>query len=337
MAMATPAVGQTSADERLDAAIAADEFGSITSVIVRQHGELVYERHFDEAAPETLRNTRSATKTITGILLGIAIADGAISSLDEPVLSFFPDRQVANPDPRKDAMRLRDLLTMTGPLECNDFNSFSRGNEERMYLVEDWTQFFLDLPIAAVPPWEPPAGDRPYGTVFSYCTAGVFVLGHVIEQATGKELEDYAQERLFGPLGITEARWPFSALGIAQGGGGLELSTSSLAAIGQLYLDEGRFEGTSILPAPFVQQSVEPATRARDGVDYGFLWWLHDLPVGESSERMWMMSGAGGNKVAVVPDRDAVIVVTSTNFGRRDAHSLSEQLIADYLLPLLTD
>src|SRR5438105_1714810 len=123
-------------------AIRSGEFRKVASVLIARHGRLVFEDYFGGADGSTLHNTRSATKTIAGMLVGIAIERRSLSGVAAPVLPFFPDKQpVLNPDPRKAKITVEDLLTMSSCLECDDQNSFSRGNEERMYLIEDWVQF----------------------------------------------------------------------------------------------------------------------------------------------------------------------------------------------------
>ncbi|MEM7688354.1 MAG: serine hydrolase [Pseudomonadota bacterium] len=336
LAFAAPLSANARSDA-LDVAVKADKFGAVTSILVLRDGQPIFEEYYRDTNAETLRNTRSVTKTITAALLGKAIEDGAIASLDVPVLQFFPDSQVANADPRKSAMTLRNLVTMTGPLECDDWNSFSRGNEERMYLVEDWAQFFLDLPIGAAPPWEPAAKDRPFGKRFSYCTAGVFTLGRIVEIATGRELEDYARETLFDPIGIGEVRWAFNRLGQAQGGGGLEMAARDLARFGELYRKSGAKDAKQVLAQEFVAASTEPRARVRDGLDYGYLWWLGEVGPADARSRAWMMNGTGGNRVAVLPDLDATVIITTTNFRRGDAHQLTDAILSDHVVPMLQD
>jgi CubicO group peptidase (beta-lactamase class C family) len=271
------------------------------------------------------------------MLVGIAIDRGLIASVEQPVLGFFADRQFRNPDPRKASITVEDLLTMSSMLECDDGNPFSRGNEERMYLIEDWPAFFLGLPVKGFAPWVTPPAESPYGRAFSYCTAGVTTLGAVVEAASGSELEDFAREALFEPLGIDAAEWQFSPLGLAQGGGGLGLSTQSLARLGRLYLEGGRLGEQQIVSAEWVEASTRPQAAVPDdrGHEYGYLWWLQNFERDGVTYRAWMMNGNGGNKVMVLPQLDAVVVITTTNYGNRDAHAMSERLFTDFVLPHL--
>ena len=278
------------------------DYGRITSVLVSRSGEIVDERYAGGDA-ETRRNTRSVTKTVTGMLVGIAGIDPGAR-----VLSLLPTREVAHADPRKDAITVEHLLTMTSALDCDDSVPGSPGNEERMYPTRDWVRFTLDLPVRA-------------SSGFSYCTGGVVTLGAVLEAVTGEPVETFAQRVLFDPLGIEAPAWQRTPTGSVMTGGGLGLRSRDLLALGQLYLDGGR----GIVPREWVSRSTRAHVRVDDANEYGYLWWLRRI----GGHACWAMSGMGGSRVAVFPEREAVVVVTSENFGRRDAHALTDRLIAD--------
>lgn len=246
----------------MDAAIRAGTFKRITSVLVVRHGRLAWESYYDGDAG-TLRNTRSATKTVTGMLVGIAIDRGFLPGVDAPVLPYFPDKRarLANPDPRKEKITVEDLLTMSSALECDDWNEYSRGNEERMYLLEDWIQFTLDLPIRGYAPWVRRPADSPHGRTFSYCTAGAVTLGGLLERAAHMTVPEFAARYLFSPLGVGKVEWQFSSSGQAMTGGGLGMTSRDLARLAELYLDRAMWSGTRILPEPWVETSTRPHVR----------------------------------------------------------------------------
>jgi len=321
---------------RLDAmetAIKAGEFKKIGSVLVARHGRLAYERYFEGDAA-TLRDTRSATKSITSLLLGLAIQDKKLSSVDAKILDLLPERRrkLQNADPRKENITVEDLLTMSSPLECDDWNDASRGNEERMYLIEDWAQFILDLPIRGRMRVGEAKETPRYGRNFSYCTGGVFVLSEVLSKATGLRANKYAEEKLFGPLGIRNATWVYSPLDIPQTGGGLRLSSLDLLKIAQLYLNGGKWNGKRITDEDWIQKSITPHAEINDHQEYGYLWWLQSFKARDASYPAFFMSGNGGNKVVGFPTLDMAVVITSTNYNAHGMHEQTERLLSDYIL-----
>ena len=307
----------------------------ITSVLVMVDGKLAYEAYFNGADRDTQNDVRSASKSVTSMLVGQAIAYRAIAGTGAKVFSFFPERHPSNPDPRKLQVTIEDLLTMSSLLECDDDNSFSSGNEERMYVTEDWLGFFLDLPIKGFAPWVTKPKDSPYGRSFSYCTAGVFTLGQVLEKAAKRPVPDFARETLFAPLGIEKVTWLFSPLGKAQTGGGLRIRSRDLAKLGQLYLDGGRWQGRQVIPEEWVKVSTAAHVQATDTDTYGYLWWRRDFVAGGRTFPAFYMSGNGGNKVVVVPSAKLVAVITSTFYNSRGMHQQTDKLLTDYILAAL--
>jgi CubicO group peptidase (beta-lactamase class C family) len=352
----------------MERAIRAGDFPKLTSVVIARHGKLVHEAYFGETDRASLHDTRSVTKTVTGMLLGIAIDKGLVSSVDVPLTSFFSDkRPFANPDPRKDKITLEDLLTMSSVLECNDWDDESRGNEERMYVEKDWVKFALDIPArnadaqkalekAILARTEPKdagrsaeAKDRatraeagahvaardaetPTGRRFSYCTAGAGALGSAVERAAKTPLADFANNALFGPLGIDRAIWRYSPSGAAFAGGGLALRSRDLLKLAQLYLDGGTWKGVRVVPESWVKRSVLPYARIDDKTEYGYLWWLRSFLSSGRPSPTWYMSGNGGNKVVVVPDLGLVAVLTSGNYNTKGMHVVTDRLLQDFVL-----
>ena len=318
---------------RMEQAIISGEFNRIGSILVVRHEKLAYEAYFEGTAG-SLRDTRSATKTITSMLTGIALDQHLLPSMDAKVVSYFPEKQpLANPEPRKDAITIEDLITMSSLLECDDWNDYSRGNEERMYIIEDWVKFFLDLPIKGFPPWKTKPQDSAYGRGFSYCTAGITTLGGVLEKTTHTKLADFASKNLFTPLGIQHVQWAYSPLGLAQAGGGLQLESRDLLKLGQLYLNAGNWNGKRIVSESWVKSSTQPHVQIDEQTKYAYLWWLKEFRAGNQSYSAYFMSGNGGNKIAVFPKLDMVVVITSTNYNTKGMHEQTERLLTDYILP----
>lgn len=331
---AAESLNWTDANARdFEAAIEKGDYLKVTSVMIMEGGELIYEGYFNGAAPATRHNTSSATKTINSMLIGAAIADGDIKDVDEPIVKFFRDKKpFANADKRKNAITIEDIMTMSSSLECDDWNSFSRGNEERMYLIEDMAQFYLDLPMRGFPVWLSPPEKRPYGRAFSYCTAGANLVGLIAGRAVDEDLEAYAQRRLFTPLGFDDVTWPRTGASDVMASGGLELTTTMLARLGQLFLNGGSWNGEQILPAAWIKESLQPRAKNDDTTEYGYLWWLSHYEIDGASHPVAYMSGNGGNRVIIMPDHELVVVVTKTNYNTRGMHETTQALFDDFIV-----
>jgi CubicO group peptidase (beta-lactamase class C family) len=200
-----------------------------------------------------------------------------------------------------DRASVRELLTMSSGLDCNDWDEGSPGNEGLMYPTDDWAGFARSLP------------ERPERS-FSYCTAGVVLLGVELERLLGEPLPAFARRELFRPLGIERFEWPRTPRGESSCAGGLLLRSRDLLALGRVALD----------PDDWTRLATSPQARIDEHTDYGFLWWIREI----AGQRTVYMTGMGGNRVHVFPETETVVVVTSENFQRRDAHALSDTLVA---------
>ena len=295
-------------------------FTKVDSMVVARHGKLVAEGYFNGFGRDSLHDLRSTGKSFTSALAGIAVDQG-LFGVDDPISQHIPqfDRH-DNMSARKQAIQIYHLLNMNSGLECNDWDSSSRGNEERMYDKQDWVGFILDLPMAFDP-----------GQATQYCTGGVVVLGNIISRESGMALDAYANSYLFGPLAIRDAEWRRSPDGAATGGGGLRLRPRDAAKLGQLYLDGGTWNGTRVVPAAWVDVSQQRLyTLGRDR--YGYLWWKRSFSRPSGNVDSFFTSGNGGNYIFVIPSLDLVVVFTGSNYDS----SLGDQpftILADRVLP----
>lgn len=289
--------------------VTAGAYGDVHSVLVVRSGRLAYEEYFGEGSPAALHRVYSVTKSVAATLVGVAWDRGIIQDVDRPLLEFFPEyASVANPE-GKQAITLRHALRMRTGLEWDEWStSYTDPSNPTngLYLSQDWMKFVLDLPLAAEP-----------GTVFAYNSGVSMLLSGVIRNATGRRAADFADDVLFGHLGIEQLHWLEGPDEIDNTGWGLSLRSRDMARIGQLYLQRGVWNGERILSEAWIDASTEGATRFASGWGYGFQWWLVPPARGDSAAA-WIPSawGWGGQFIIVVPHLDAVIVTTQGNYDR---------------------
>jgi len=271
-----------------------------------------------------LHTMQSVSKTVTSITIGIAIGRKEFpADLDAPILKYFDDYKVANLDERKRRITLRHLLTMTAGLEWNEDLPYNdpKNSADVMEATHDWVQYVINQPMAAEP-----------GKVFVYSSGVTQLLSHIFKKATGRNVDEYAAEYLFQPLGIPY-HWKHSPTGLPDTEGGLYISSASLAKIGFLFLKNGTWEGKQIVPADWVKASVKPGMKVQDEGRhwrYGFQWWLQ--PYGKSQEKFaWAARGFGGQELRVVPEYNLVVVFTGWDIlpsSEEPRHDQLERVIA---------
>jgi CubicO group peptidase (beta-lactamase class C family) len=271
------------------------------SLQIVRNGYLVVDKYFNGWSPDRVHTLQSDTKSITSLLVGIAIDRGEIGSVDDRVLDYFPEyRHVRNLDERKEAIRLRDLLTMRTGLDWSEADyeksPLKLLNDSR----EDWLKFVLDWPMREQP-----------GTRFEYNSGGVILLGGAVRNAAGMPLDRFAREHLFEPIGIRHVLWVYGPDGVPHTGGGLSLRPRDMARIGYLVLRDGRWRDRQVVSEAWLQESLARSVSPPWGfggrpTDYGYLWWL--LP--NEGEYVITASGARSQWIFVVPKHDLVVVVT---------------------------
>jgi CubicO group peptidase (beta-lactamase class C family) len=289
---------------------------NIHSLLVIRHGYVVADAYFYPFTRGMQHDVASVTKSVTATLVGIAIDKGYIPSVRKPVLSFFPERTIANMDSRKQAMTLEHLLTMTSGLAC--INEPSEVTLFQMIRSPNWVQFMLDLPMANEP------GDR-----FVYNSGGVHLLSAIIRKATGMSALAFAHQYLFSPLGISDAGWPLDPQGLDNHGwGDLRLTPPDMAKIGYLYLRRGLWNGQQVVCSNWVaaatQKHVATLQPFYDG--YGYLWWNR---AGDGFSAV----GRGYQRIFVATEQDLVVVVTA-GAGGHGGQKLQELLTA-FILPAI--
>ncbi|MEO1487996.1 MAG: serine hydrolase [Pseudomonadota bacterium] len=293
----------------LEQQIERGDLGKIRAAAARQDGATVYRKRFGGGEMGERVDIKSAGKSITALAIGIAIDEGALPGVDLKVWPYLGEARGA----AHNAITIADLLSMSSALDCNDWDKRSPGQEEKMYRKRDWTAFALALPAR-----DYTRDERGIGP-FSYCTAGVFLLGQVIVKATGERFDEFLQSRLFDPLGIDGAEFRTSRKGEIQSGGQLTISDEALLKIGQMILDRGKWEGRQIVSESWLKQAFSPSHQLGENAYYGYLFWMMPVRSTRGYEAAFMMKGNGGNIVAIVPTMNAVLVVQAQNYNKREA------------------
>ena len=280
----------------------------LDSLLIVRHGYLVLEQYYGSYQQDTRHELYSCTKSFISTLVGIALDQGLLSGTDQPVLEFFYGRTFANPDPRKNAMTLEDLLTMRSGLDWLEDDS----TYQAMYLSPDWVKYVLDLPMAQAP-----------GSNFLYCSGCSHVLSAILQKAAGMGTLDFARRNLFEPLGITNLRWDTDRAGIPIGGWGLQITPRDMAKLGYLYLRGGQWDGRQIVSPAWVERATQSQTSTGGNLGYGYQWWIYPSLGGYTA------LGRYGQTIFVIPGSDLVIVTTAT----LDGHDEIFRLIEDYIVP----
>ena len=294
-----PSVRTTLDSAGIDRAFArADSLPRMRSLIVQWKGDIVREEYYNGAAATRKTNVKSASKSIISALVGIAIGQGKIRSLDQPISELLP-ADTRGLDSVKQAITVRDLVSMRSGLQPTSF-----GNYGSWVTSSNWVRNALSRPMV----------DAPGGRML-YSTGSSHLLSAILTRATGMSTLRYAQENLARPLGIELRAWQRDPQGIFFGGNDMFLTPRDMLKIGTLYLQRGSWNGRQLIPAAWIDSSFVPRTTSPfNGNHYGYGWWMRSA-VGHDIHYAW---GYGGQFIFVVPDLDLVVVMTSDAQSTRD-------------------
>jgi CubicO group peptidase (beta-lactamase class C family) len=295
----------TPAEQGLDPDLVAELYANAAqlpttySLLVFKNGYLIAEDYFHIGSPTRQVNIHSVTKSFTSALVGIAIREGCIESVDQKMMDFFPEYQSRITDPRKNQITIQNLLQMRAGFPLED------SNPELFELLATGfhTGDFVKVPLVRDP-----------GTDSEYSNISAHVLGMIVERACDTDLKSFAQEHLFDPLGIEPKFWQTDWDGNYLGYSDLELSSTDLAKFGMLYLNDGVYDGQQIIPSDWVNDSLKVYSKktwkirvGRNWGDngYGYQWWS----IQAGSYRYNLAWGHGGQQIALIDDLDMMVVL----------------------------
>ncbi|MDP7980335.1 serine hydrolase domain-containing protein [Bacillus sp. WLY-B-L8] len=280
------------------------DYSNINGIVVVRKGYIAHESYYNGYGPDDTHHVASVTKSIISALIGIAIDAGYITNVDQRVLDFFPE--YVSDAAQKQEITIRHLLTMTAPYPFEDWHE----PLDKLCQQPDWVTYTLDM-----------LGEQGKLGVFKYSTAGAHLLSAIITRSTGKSAREFANERLFKPIGMKEVPdhemksfgfedlfgknvkgWVKDPNGNSTGGWGLTLTPRDMARFGFLYLNRGIWNNNQVVSKIWIDEStmINPN-------HYGYLWWVHE----EDGIFAYLARGDGGNVICCIPEKDLVVAIAS--------------------------
>lgn len=293
----------------------------IHSLLIIRNGYLITEAYFYPYQKGVKHVINSCAKSITSALVGIAISEGCLNSVNDLVLPYFTDLKVDHTDALKEALTIEHLLTMTTGLDWTEDGSYGSDHDSwtQMWKSKNQIQYILNRPMRSEP-----------GGTFYYCTGASHLLSGILQRTTGKSASDYGREKLFGPIGINDFAWHYDSNGINLGGAGIYLTPADMAKFGYLYLKRGKWDGRQVVPEQWIEASTQKRINTPYGLagryGYGYHWWMNGFE-GYSAR------GYGGQYIFVLPKYEMVVVFTSGLSG--PDFFLPEMLVDSFIIPSL--
>jgi CubicO group peptidase (beta-lactamase class C family) len=330
---------------RLDKAVADNRIWNQHGVLVLRNGGAVLERYFDGEdqvrgvgavgrvtfKPDTMHDLRSCSKSIVGLLYGIALQQGKVPPPEAPLFSAFPEYgDLAGTDGR-DRLTIQHVLTMTMGTNWDESSlgyADPRNSETAMDNAPDRYRYILERRVLDAP-----------GAHWTYCGGATALLARLIAKGSGKTLHEFARENLFDPLGMGATAWATGRDGEPFAASGARMSMRDLARIGLMMLHDGKVGERGVVPAEWVNRCVTPAVSADEVRRYGYQWFIVDIAFGKPRgwavgrlERMWMAQGEGGQRLFIIPALQLVVAITAGNYGREDQGIPPARILREVIL-----
>ncbi|MEO0899684.1 MAG: serine hydrolase [Bacteroidota bacterium] len=318
--------------EKLKEEIAAETYPKIDGILLEHKGKLIVEEYFRGFGRDSLHDTRSAFKSITSLLAGIAI-DQKLLKLDSQLDQFFPE---LNNSP-KGKIKLQNLLEMRSGLNCEEFFGMGPECEDGMWESEDWIAYCISREVKHKP-----------GINWSYSSNDPVITGEMIARASGMTIMDFAKKYLFQPLQIEGYRWTITPKGRGMTAGSFYIKPKDMLKVAQLVANKGNWKGKQIVSKEWIKQSTNchipidfSFTRFSNMVNahyttarYGFYWYIEPLQYKNIKTEVLFASGNGGQYMMILPDYDARVVFTGSNYGNWRG-KLPFEILLKYLIPIL--
>lgn len=297
----------------------ADQIERVRTLIIQQEGEILAQKSFNGRNIERPFNIKSASKSIIGLLTGIAVEKGYIPSVEESIKNYFPEYFEENPDSIKESITIRNLLTMQTGLR-----STSSGNYGAWVISDNWIEYALSQDFVTE-----------IDSRMVYSTGTSHLLSVIISKATGMSTKEFAEEYLFNPMNIRVGGWDKDPQGYFMGGNNLALKPADLIKIGQLMLNNGRYGDQQLISKEWIKDSFGTYTYSNyNPYGYGYQWWNQTI----GGYKTFFAWGSGGQYIFIIPELETVVVITSstiTTDRRRSYKTPVFELIQLDIIPFL--
>jgi CubicO group peptidase (beta-lactamase class C family) len=316
--------------------VADNSYSDIHSILIAKDGKVMYEQYFNGWNKDSLQDSRSAFKSITSLLTGIAVDQGLIKDVNQQVYSFFPEfKEFSGNNAWKKDMTIDNLLRMESGFDCEEFND-GKDCETDMMASKEWVSFSLHLPMK----------DKP-GTVWAYTSCDPMIISGIISRVAKMSIMDFAKKYLFDPMGIKHYRWTIDPSGNGMTAGSFYILPSDMMKIGQMILQKGMWNGQRIVstawlekstntPAPIPDFSFAKFSRSAVAIPqptyYGYYWYKEEIRTKNFREDVLFASGNGGQYIMIIERLGIVIVFTQGNYNSWKAKKAFD-LLARFIIP----